>query len=136
ANTIFDTPHIHLVIFLAALPGMLLFGVSKVTLVAVTTMYLIGQAYLAATGTYLFYDAFVPPAALIGTTLLVTDPSTSPRTDLGRILFGSLYALGIVAIFVLLDQRHIPTFYDKLLAVPFLNLMVIAIDRYASKRPW
>ena len=136
ANTIFDTPHIHLVIFLVALPGMLLFGVARTTIAAAVTLYAIGLVYLAATGTYLFYDAYIPPAVLIGMTLLVTDPSTSPRTDLGRIMFGVLYAIATAVLFVVLERAGAPTFYDKLLPVPLLNLMVRSLDRVASMRPF
>lgn len=50
--------------------------------------------------------------------LLFTDPSTSPRTELGRIIFGALYGLSTVALYVLLGKAGLPTFYDKLLQVP------------------
>ena len=63
--------------------------------------------------------------------LLFTDPSTSPRTELGRIIFGVLYASSVVALYVLLDRLGLPTFYDKLLSVPLLNLSIQAIDRAA-----
>ncbi|HKO15226.1 MAG TPA: hypothetical protein VJU87_03250 [Gemmatimonadaceae bacterium] len=131
ANTIFDTPHIHLAIFLVALPGEILFGVAPVTIAAAVALYAIGAGYLAATGTYLFYDAYIPPAVFIGMTLLVTDPSTSPRTLLGRLWFGVLYAVGTAILFVLLERAGAPTFYDKLLPIPLMNLMVRGIDRAA-----
>lgn len=135
ANTIADTPHIYLAIFLISLPVQLLFGVARVTLWAALTMYLAGLSYLAATGTYLFYDAYIPPAVFIGMTLLVTDPSTSPRTELGRFVFGALYAIGTMVLFVLLEHVHAPTFYDKLLPIPIMNLLVRRIDLLARSRP-
>jgi len=135
ANTVFDTPHIHLVIFLVALPGQLLFGVARTTISAAITLYAVGLLYFAATGTYLFYDAYIPPAVLIGMTLLLPDPSTSPRSDLGRLVFGALYGLATAALFVLLERAGAPTFYDKLLPVPLLNLMVRWIDRAATAGP-
>jgi hypothetical protein len=61
--------------------------------------------------------------------LLFTDPSTSPRTDLGRVCFGALYGLSTVALYQWLGSAGLPTFYDKLLQVPLLNLSVKAIDR-------
>ena len=64
--------------------------------------------------------------------LLFTDPSTSPRTELGRIVFGVLYGLSTVVLYVVLGQAGAPTFYDKLLQVPLLNLSVILIDRAAG----
>ena len=54
--------------------------------------------------------------------LLFTDPSTSPRTELGRIIFGVLYGLSTVLLYALLGALGLPTFYDKLLQVPILNL--------------
>jgi hypothetical protein len=59
----------------------------------------------------------------------VTDPSTSPRTPLGRGIFGVGYGLGVFALYSLLGAMGLPTFYDKLLCVPLLNLAVPAIDR-------
>jgi hypothetical protein len=135
ANTVFDTPHIHLAIFLVALPGQLLFGVARTTISAAITLYAVGLLYFAATGTYLFYDAYIPPAVLIGMTLLLPDPSTSPRSDLGRLVFGALYGLATAVLFVLLERAGAPTFYDKLLPVPLLNLMVRWIDRAATSAP-
>jgi hypothetical protein len=135
ANTQFDTPFIYLVIFLAALPGQLLFGVSMMTMPAVITMYMVGLLYFHATGTYLFYDAYIPVPVFLGMHLLMPDPSTSPRTELGRITFGVLYALGTVMFYVLLTGMGAPTFYDKLLPVPLMNLLVRLIDRVAASRP-
>lgn len=134
ANTIADTPHIFLAIFLLSLPVQLLFGVARVTLWAALAMYVTGLVYLGVTGTYLFYDAYIPPAVFIGMSLLVTDPSTSPRTELGRFAFGVLYAVGTMVLFVLLERIHAPTFYDKLLPIPIMNLMVRRIDLIARSR--
>jgi hypothetical protein len=61
--------------------------------------------------------------------LLFNDPSTSPRTELGRIIYGALYGLSTVALYDLLGSAGMPTFYDKLLQVPLLNLSVKGIDR-------
>ena len=135
ANTIADTPHIYLAIFLIALPVQIRFGVSRVTLWAALTMYVVGLAYLAATGTYLFYDAHIPPAVFIGMTLLVTDPSTSPRTEVGRFAFGAIYGVSTMVLFILLERIHAPTFYDKLLPIPIMNLLVRGIDGVVRKSP-
>lgn len=134
ANSQHDPPFIYLVIFLAALPGQILFGVARMTLAAVVTMVAVGWVYLQFTGTYFFYDAYIPVPVFLGMHLLFTDPSTSPRSERGRFLFGVLYALAIMALYVLLTRATIPTFYDKLLPVPILNLMVRGIDRLVRKR--
>ena len=69
----------------------------------------------------------------LGLHLLVTDPSTSPRTPLGRGIFGVLYGLGVVGLYAFLGGLGLPTFYDKLLCVPLLNLAVPAIDRVVAR---
>ena len=132
ANTQFDTHYMYLVIFLVALPGQILFGVARMTLAAVITLYAISLVYFATTGTYLFYDTHIPVPVFLGMHLLFTDPSTSPRGELGRIFFGVLYAVGTALCFVLLSSLGLPTFYDKLLPVPLMNLMVRGIDRLTS----
>lgn len=126
-------PHIYLLIFLASLPAQLLFGVASMTLAAVVTTYAFILAHFAATGSHFFSPAAlgggaVPIAAFLGMHLLFNDPSTSPRTELGRIVFGMLYGVSIIVLFGLLDRAGIPTHYDKLLAVPLLNLSIRAID--------
>jgi hypothetical protein len=135
ANTQFDTPYMYVVIFLAALPGQILFGVARMTLSAVVALYAISVAFFATTGTYLFYDVHIPVPVFLGMHLLFTDPSTSPRTELGRFVFGVLYATGTALFFVLLSSLGEPTFYDKLLPVPLMNLMVRGIDRLTRKAP-
>jgi len=134
ASSQFYPPYIYLVIFLASLPGQLIFGVARMTLSAVGTMAVISVLYLQVTGTYLFYDTFIPVAIFLGMHLLFTDPSTSPRTESGRILFGVMYAFGTASAYVLLGVFGVPTFYDKLLPVPLMNLTVRAIDRWTRQR--
>ena len=129
ATTLNDAPHIHMAIFLVSLPGQLRFGVAWTTLSAVVTMYLFGLVYLAAAGTYYFVDAYIPISVFLGMHLLVTDPATSPRTAAGRVVFGAAYALSVIALYGLLGAAGAPRFYDKLLAVPVLNLLVPAIER-------
>ncbi|HEY2382188.1 MAG TPA: hypothetical protein VGK48_13505 [Terriglobia bacterium] len=131
ATTQFYPPHMYLWLFLIGLPGQLLFGVTSMTMSAVITTYLFGLLYHASTGIYFFYDSYIPIGVFLGMLLLFTDPSTSPRTELGRIVFGSLYGLGTVLAYQLLGSAGMPTFYDKLLPVPILNLSIIAIDRAA-----
>ena len=127
----FYPPQMYLWIFLIALPGQYLFGVTTMTMAAVVSTYLFGLAYFAVTGVYFFYDSYIPIAVFLGMHLLFTDPSTSPRTELGRIVFGVLYGLSTVVLYVVLARVGAPTFYDKLLQVPLLNLSVILIDRVA-----
>ena len=134
AITLLQAPHIYLLIFAVSLPAQVLFGVASMTLSAVATTYGLGLVYYATTGTYLFNNASIPIAVFLGMHLLFNDPSTSPRTELGRIMFGALYGLGVMILFGLLGQNGIPTHYDKLLAVPILNLMIKGIDTLARSR--
>ncbi len=127
----FYPPHIYIVLFLVALPGQYLFGVASMTMSAVLATYLFGLAYFAATGVYFFYDSYIPIAVFLGMHLLFTDPSTAPRTELGRIIFGVFYGLSTALLYVVLGRAGVPTFYDKLLLVPVLNLSVQLLDRVA-----
>jgi len=129
ASTQFYPPHMYLMLFLIGLPGQYLFGVTTMTMSAVVTTYLFGLLYYAATGIYFFYDSYIPIAVFLGMHLLFTDPSTSPRTELGRLIFGALYGLSTVALYAVLGHMGLPTFYDKLLQVPILNLSIQLIDR-------
>src|SRR5262245_46813663 len=131
AATQFNPPHIYALIFLVALPGQFLFGVASMTLAAVATMYGFCLTYFLATGNHYFLELPFPIAIFLASHLLFTDPSTSPRTELGRLIFGVLYASFVIAIYMVFDRLGLPTFYDKLLPVPFLNLSIRAIDRAA-----
>jgi hypothetical protein len=135
AITQFYPLHMYVFLFLVALPGQFLFGVTTMTLSAVLTTYLFGLTYYAITGTYYFFDSYIPIAVFLGMHLLFTDPSTSPRTELGRMIFGVLYGLSTIALYTLLRVAGLPAFYDKLLQVPLLNLSIQSIDRAVRSGP-
>lgn len=132
AQSQYVPPFIFVVIFLAALPGQLLFGVATMTMPAVLTIWGFSAGYLAITGEYFFYDAYIPIAVFLGLHLLFTDPATSPRSELGRVLFAVLYGTGVVASVFALNAVGAPPFYDKLLPVPILNLLAPTLDRVAT----
>ncbi|HWN84121.1 MAG TPA: hypothetical protein VNN99_03185 [Vicinamibacterales bacterium] len=131
AQTEFYPPQIYLAIFLIGMPGQYLFGVTPMTMAAVVTTYAFSAVYYAATGVYFFSDSHVPIAVFLGMHLLFTDPATSPRTELGRIVYGVLYGLTTVLLYSLLLRAGMPGFYDKLLQVPLLNLSAGLLDRLA-----
>ena len=135
ATTQFYPPHMYLVLFLIGLPVQFFFGVTLMTMSAVLTTYAFGLIYHATSGIYFFYDSYIPIAVFLGMHLLFTDPSTSPRTEIGRVIFGVLYGLSTVALYQLLGSSGMPTFYDKLLQVPILNLSIKAIDRLCAWSP-
>ena len=95
-------------------------------------LFLLSGIYTSITGVPYFLDSEIPAAVFLGLHLLVTDPSTSPRTPLGKAIFGALYGTGVFVLYWLLTSIGAPTFYDKLLCVPLLNLSVKWIDRLAS----
>lgn len=132
AQTEFYPPYIFLAIFLIGLPGQFLFGVAPMTFAAVTTTFVFSAVYYAATGSFYFGDAHIPVAVFIGMTLLFTDPATSPRTLVGRLIYGALYGLTTVLLYDLLLSYNTPGFYDKLLQVPLLNLSAKLLDRVAA----
>jgi hypothetical protein len=131
AQTQFYPPQMYLAIFIFAMPGQYLFGVTSMTMSAVVTTYVFSAVYYAATGSYFFSDSHVPIAVFLGMHLLFTDPATSPRTELGRILYGVLYGLSTVMLYSVLIRAGMPGFYDKLLQVPLLNLSAKLLDRLA-----
>ena len=135
AATQHDPPYMYLLIFLVALPGQLLFGVARMTLPSVVALYAISVLYFKTTGTYLFYDTHIPVPVFLGMHLLFTDPSTSPRTELGRLIFGVMYGCLTATFYTLLASVGAPTFYDKLLPVPIMNLTVRRIDRLVKAMP-
>jgi hypothetical protein len=134
ATTQFYPPQMYLALFLIGLPGQFFFSVTSMTMSAVVTAFAFSRIYFAVTGIYFFYDSYIPIAVFLGMHLLFNDPSTSPRTERGRILYGALYGLSTIALYELLGRAGLPTFYDKLLQVPLLNLSVKLIDRWMPGR--
>jgi TPR repeat protein len=131
ATTIFRPPHIYLEIFLLGLIVQYLFSTVLVTLSAAAVLVLLNVVYTAQTGVYHFIDTNISAAVFLGIHLLVTDPATSPRTGAGKVVFGALYGLSIWILYAVLGSLGLPQFYDKLLPIPLLNLLVPAIDRLA-----
>lgn len=122
-------PNIYLFLFCVGLVVMHFFAITLVAGSAALVLFASSALYSAIFGVPYFLDSDIPAAVFLGLHLLVTDPSTSPRTPLGKMIFGGLYGVGVFALYTLLDMFGAPTFYDKLLCVPLLNLSVIAIDR-------
>lgn len=127
----FEVPLMLTVIFLGGLVVQYLFHVTLMTVAAAGAIALLNIVYTSVFGTYYFVNTHIPAPVFLGLHLLVTDPATSPRTNAGRVIFGALYGLGYSALFRILDVNEIPTFWDKLLPVCILNLMVPVIDRSA-----
>ncbi len=132
ASTFAYPPHIFLWVFLVGLIVQYFFAVTLMTFAAAASLWVLDGIYTAITGTYFFVDSSIPIAVFLGLHLLVTDPSTSPRSSAGRVLFGALYGLGNFVLYWVFEDMGLPEFYDKLLPVLALNLMVPFIDRWAK----
>lgn len=131
ASTLTLAPGIYTYLFLAGLVVMYFFSITLVAASAAITLFTLSALYFAFYEVPYFLDSEIPTAVFLGLHLLVTDPSTSPRTPLGKLIFGTLYGLGVFFLYSVLGRLGIYTFYDKLLCVPLLNLSVQLIDRFA-----
>jgi len=118
----------YLLLFLTGLVVQYFFSITLMTLFSGGVIFLLGFLYFKATGIYWFIDTNIPPAVFLGIHLLITDPKTSPKTRLGQSIFGALYGTSVFLFYGLLDNYGAPTFYDKILFVPILNLLAPAID--------
>jgi len=132
ASTLTLAPNIYTFLFLIGLVVMYFFSITLVAGMAAISLFGLSAIYSSAAGVPYFLDSEIPAAVFLGLHLLITDPSTSPRTPLGKTIFGMLYGLGVFGLYTLLGNVGVPTFYDKLLCVPLLNLSVVAIDRAVS----
>ena len=133
SNTLSYPPYIYIWIFSVGLIVQYLFHVTLVTVSTAITLLFLGAVYYHFSGVYFFFTSDIPIAVFLGLHLLVTDPVTSPKTNMGRILFGIFYALSVMILFEILEALGAPSFYDKLLAVPLLNLSVKLLDKFARQ---
>lgn len=129
ASTLTLAPGIYTYLFLGGLVVMYFFSITLVAASAAMVLFGLSALYFSISGVPYFLDSEIPTAVFLGLHLLVTDPSTSPRTPTGKLFFGILYGLGVFVLYTLLGMVGVPTFYDKLLCVPLLNLSVRWIDR-------
>jgi hypothetical protein len=136
ASTLTLAPNIYLFLFLVGLVVMHFFSITLIAGTAALVLFGLSASFTAATGVPYFIDSEIPAAVFLGLHLLVTDPSTSPRTPAGKVVFGGLYGLGVFGLYSILGAAGVPTFYDKLLCVPLLNLSVRAIDGLVATRGW
>ena len=125
-------PHIYMEIFLCGMVVQYFFAVTLLTFSAAGMLALLTLIYTHITGVYFFFDTNIPIAVFLGLHLLMTDPATTPRSSLGRIMFGSIYGAGVFVGAFILEAFGAPGFYDKLIVVPFLNLLTPLLDRVAA----
>jgi TPR repeat protein len=133
------------VMFIMSAVSQLFFGVAVVPMAAALTLVGLGYLYFTVTGVWFFIDTSIPIAVFLSLNLLITDPISSPYSTGGKAIFGFLYGVGVMLLFIGLRLiETVPTdadpgltaaFFDKLLHVPLLNLMARGIDRIGPKIP-
>lgn len=71
-------------------------------------------------------------SVLLGTTFLITDPSTSPKGKIGQLLFGISYGASIAVAFTAFSYFGLNTYYDKLFFVCVLNYLSPMYDQFGE----
>lgn len=143
ATTLAYPAHIYIVIFALGLIVQFRFPIILMTMAAVSGCVLFQWLDHRETGNYLFIDTTLPIAVFLGMNFLFTDPMTSPRTTLGKLIFGGAYGALVVFEYRWLQSMGRPavgdqhpvnvTYFDKLIQVPLLNLAVPALDWLGRK---
>jgi TPR repeat protein len=129
-----DTPHMWKALFAVGLIVQLQFPVVLVTMSAAITTWVLGLAFTQVTGVYVFATTDIPAAVLLGMLLLITDPATSPSGRTAQVLFGATYGAMVVVLFLLLESWGGSFgYFDKLLPVPILNLLVRRFDDWGAR---
>ena len=130
ATTFSLGPRIYMVLFLIGLVVMYFFAITPVTAAAAATLFGASALYArddrrAVLRRLRDSVGGVPRAAPAG------HRSVDVAAHAARAARSSACstALGVFALYALLGALGLPTFYDKLLCVPLLNLAVPAIDR-------
>ena len=104
------------------------FATTLVTFGAVLALALIHYGGTLLLGAWPLFNIF-HISVFLGLNLLATDPATSPRTPAGKLLFGLTWGAAIWCCYVGLRLLELPPYYDKILTVPLVNLMVPLFER-------
>ncbi|MGP1346858.1 MAG: hypothetical protein ACTS3F_09375 [Phycisphaerales bacterium] len=129
ATTITEPPMIYVYIFAIGLIVQFFFRITLMVMSTAITLAIMNLIYTQITGVYHFGNTTIAASVFLGLHLLLTDPATSPRTNLGRVAFGAFYGIGYFFMFDLLGRLGVPELYSKLFPVPILNLFTLVIDR-------
>lgn len=126
-------PNMAEVVMLAGLLVQVAYDTGFTTLAALWTI-LIANLVTPVTGIH--QPSPFQVQTLIGITLFITDPKTTPRRALGRTLFGMTFGFLFVAWYLfsgwLMGNE---SYFTKVFAIPFANLLVPALERLAARLP-
>lgn len=84
-------------------------------------------------GAMIFSPLWAPVTLVI--ILLVTDPATVPRSQLGRLMYGFVAGILMQILAVVTTQTFSQDFYAKVMCIPIANMLVPWIDWLAAKVP-
>ena len=104
------------------------FATTLVTFGAVLALALIHYGGTLLLGAWPLFNIF-HISVFLGLNLLATDPATSPRSPVGKLLFGLTWGVAIWCCYVGLRALELPPYYDKILTVPLVNLLVPLFER-------
>ena len=131
-------------IFAAGFLAQFFVPIAWVTISGTLSYLALDTLYFQQFNSYQFIDTAIPPAVFLGLNLLITDPRTIPKKRVGQISYGIAYACLSFVCFSLLKMMvepaqgtvpaFNPSFLDKALAIPLLNLSVPFINRFSSSR--
>lgn len=125
-------PNFFEVMFLFGLLLQVFFSTTLITLGAVIALSIIFYGGLFTLGEPLLFFIF-HINVFLGLNLLATDPATSPRPQFGKFLFGLTWGTAIWCCYIFLSWLELPSYYDKILTVPIVNLMVPLFDRIGHR---
>ena len=114
--------------FIFGLLVQLFFSTTLITFGAVLAFSIIYYGSILALGQPLLFFIF-HINVFLGLNLLATDPATSPRSSGGKLLFGLTWGTAIWLCYILLVWLEVPSYFDKILTVPLVNLMVPLFER-------
>ena len=110
------------------------FATTLVTFGAVLALALIHYGGVLLLGAWPLFNIFHISVFLV-LNLLATDPATSPRSPVGKLLFGLTWGVAIWCCYVGLRLLELPPYYDKILTVPLVNLLVPLFERAGRALP-
>lgn len=94
------------------------------------TLFSLSVLSIGLTGMPLMNHPWIDPSVFVGITLLVTDPSTTPKRWPAQLVAGGLYAVALLGFYGLLSALQEPGYFAKVLAVPLVNLTAPYFDRW------